>query len=128
MAATTPPTSRHSAAASGRRVTRSEPTANRRESGSGGGRVVAFRESPPRPLVQRMGPRKAKPATIARNASAAAALSANLVRGAEDLAWNGACALTGSGPRAGHHLRLELRRLRAILSLYKKLLPQRDRA
>ena len=77
---------------------------------------MACRESPPRPLVQRMGPRKAKPATIARNASAAAALSANLVRGAEDIAWNGACALTGSDPEAVHQLRIALRRLRAILS------------
>jgi CHAD domain-containing protein len=75
-----------------------------------------------------MGPRKAKPATIARNVSAAEALSANLVRAAEDIAWNGACALTGSDPEAVHQLRVALRRLRAILSLYKKLLPQRERA
>ncbi|HLF58123.1 MAG TPA: CHAD domain-containing protein [Alphaproteobacteria bacterium] len=90
-------------------------------------RVVRLREAPPLPLVQRVGPRKAKPARLSRRASAAQALSANLARSADDIAWNGACALAGNDPEAVHQLRIALRRLRAILSLYKKLLAPRER-
>jgi len=91
-------------------------------------RVVTLRPAPPPSLVQRLGPRKSRPARLVRDVSAREALSANLARAADDIAWNGACTLAGDDPEAVHQLRVALRRLRAVLSLYRKLLPKRARA
>lgn len=88
-------------------------------------RVVAFHATSAVPFVGREGPRKSKPAKLPHRASASAAICENLARAADDIAWNGACVLAGSDPEAVHQIRVALRRLRAVLSLYRELLPEK---
>lgn len=91
-------------------------------------RIVPLHALEPLPLPAREGPRKSRAPNLRRRASAAEALAENLMHCADDIAWNGSCALSGSDPESIHQLRVALRRLRAILSLYKKFLPLRRRA
>jgi len=88
-------------------------------------RVVALHPPSSAPFVGREGPRQSKPAKLPRRAAARDALRENLARAADDIAWNGACVLAGSDPEAMHQIRVALRRLRAILSLYRELLPEK---
>lgn len=69
-------------------------------------------------------PRKSKPAAISPHSSTGVLLAANLMRAADDLAWNGSLALSGSDPESIHQLRVALRRVRAILSLARDLAPK----
>lgn len=69
-------------------------------------------------------PRKSKPAVVSPQASTGVLLAANLMRAAEDLAWNGSLVLAGADPESIHQLRVALRRVRAILSLARGLAPR----
>jgi len=77
----------------------------------------------PRPRqVRQRRPRKSEPAQVAKRATAAEVLTANLEHSMDDIAWNASCALEGSDAEAVHQLRVALRRLRTLLSLYRKLI------
>jgi triphosphatase len=73
-------------------------------------------------------PRKSKPAVVSRRASAAVLLAANLMRAADNIAWNATLALSGYEPESIHQLRITLRRLRAIISFSRKFVPQEHMA
>jgi CHAD domain-containing protein len=100
------------------------PGAPKRDLRQRPGEIVPLHSAPPLPLVRREGPRKSRPERVRRDASAAEAFSANLARATDDIVWNGACALEGSDPEAIHQLRVATRRLRAVLSIYRKLLAE----
>lgn len=87
-------------------------------------RVVALHTAAA-PFVGREGPRPSKPAKLPHRATARDAFCENLARAADDIAWNGACVLAGSDPESVHQIRVALRRLRAILSLYREFLPEK---
>lgn len=90
-------------------------------------RVVALHSPSSLPFVGREGPRRSRPAKLPHRATACDALRENLARATDDIAWNGACVLAGSDPEAVHQIRVALRRLRAILSLFRELLPEKAR-